>query len=226
MQNNTEKNNQVYISGEVVSEGKFSHETYGENFYEYTVKVPRLSGTNDLLPITISERITPSDMAVGKTIHALGQFRSYNKIVDGRSRLLLTVFIRELLDEPADCSPNAIILSGYVCKAPTYRITPLNREIADMLVAVNRAYNKSDYIPTIAWGRNARFAGNLEVGERVVLAGRIQSREYQKKQPNGNTVTMTAYEVSVSKICTTNNENDIPYELIAREEESDGNDGE
>lgn len=163
-------------------------------------------------------------MAVGKAIHALGQFRSYNKIEGGKSRLFLTVFIRELLDEPVASNPNAIILSGYVCKEPTYRITTFNREIADMLIAVNRAYNKSDYIPTIAWGRNARFAGNLEVGERVVLAGRIQSREYQKRQPDGVTVTKTAYEVSISKICSTNSEDDLPYELISREENPSGND--
>lgn len=224
MTQNYERNNQVYISGELLSESKFSHESYGEKFYESKMRIERLSGAADTLPVVISERIMPKDWAAGKTVHVLGQFRSHNEIVDGKSRLMLYVFVRELLDAPADRNPNTIILSGYVCKKPIYRTTPFNREIADMLIAVNRAYNKSDYIPLIAWGRNARFAGNLEVGERVVLAGRIQSREYQKVQPNGFTVTMTAYEVSISKICSMNSEDALPYELISREDNPSGND--
>ena len=196
-----EKNNRVYVMGEIVSEAKFSHEVYGEGFYEFFVKVMRLSGQADVLPVTVSERlIKSSDLKLGSTISALGQFRSYNKLENGKSRLMLTVFVRELVDLGAGSNPNSIVLSGYICKPPIYRTTPFNREIADVLLAVNRAYNKSDYIPCIAWGRNARFVQNLKVGDRVALSGRIQSREYQKKLSESEVVTMTAYEVSVSKL--------------------------
>jgi hypothetical protein len=161
----------------------------------------RLSGQADILPITLSERLIQGGMLCkGKSICALGQFRSYNKIENGRSRLMLTVFIRELLEELPDKNPNSILLSGYICKPPIYRTTPFNREIADLLVAVNRAYNKSDYIPCIAWGRNARFVKNLSVGDKIAISGRIQSREYQKKLNESDIKVMTAYEVSVSKL--------------------------
>ena len=197
----TEKNNRVYIAGEIVSDATFSHEVYGEGFYEFFIRVMRLSGQADILPITLSERLIQGGMLCkGKCICALGQFRSYNKIENGRSRLMLTVFIRELLDELPDKNPNSILLSGYICKPPIYRTTPFNREIADLLVAVNRAYNKSDYIPCIAWGRNARFVKNLAVGDKIAISGRIQSREYQKKLENDETVTKTAFEISVNKI--------------------------
>ena len=199
--NFTEKNNRVYIMGEIVSDATFSHEVYGEGFYEFFVRVMRLSGQADILPVTISERLIQGGMlGNGKTLCALGQFRSYNKIVNGKSRLMLTVFVRELLPELPDKNPNSILLSGYICKPPIYRTTPFNREIADVLVAGNRAYNKSDYIPCIAWGRNARFVKNLTVGDRIAISGRIQSREYQKKLSETETRTMTAYEVSVSKL--------------------------
>ena len=200
MNYSTEKNNKVYLYGEIASEAKFSHEVYREGFYEFFVKVMRLSGQADILPVTVSERIMTSDMKVGDAICALGQFRSYNKLEGGKSRLMLTVFIRELLDSQPGKNPNSIVLSGYICKPPVYRTTPFNREIADLLIAVNRSYNKSDYLPAIAWGRNARFVRNLTVGDRVALSGRIQSREYQKKQPDDSFVTMTAYEVSISKL--------------------------
>lgn len=197
----TEKNNRVYIAGEIVSEATFSHEVYGEGFYEFFIRVMRLSGQADILPITLSERLIQGGMLCkGKSICAVGQFRSYNKIENGRSRLMLTIFIRELLEEFPDKNPNSILLSGYICKPPIYRTTPFNREIADLLVAVNRAYNKSDYIPCIAWGRNARFVKNLTVGDRIAISGRIQSREYQKKLNETEVKIMTAYEVSVSKL--------------------------
>ena len=197
----TEKNNKVYLQGEIVSDATFSHEVYGEGFYEFFVKVMRLSGQADILPVTLSERLIQDGLlSKGKTICALGQFRSYNKIESGKSRLMLTVFVRELLDELPNRNPNSILLSGYMCKPPVYRTTPFNREIADVLIAVNRAYNKSDYIPCIAWGRNARFVKNLGVGDRIAVSGRIQSREYQKKLSETDIKTMTAYEVSVSKL--------------------------
>ena len=197
----TEKNNKVFVAGEIVSDAVFSHEVYGEGFYEFFVRVMRLSGQADVLPITISERLIQDGMlAKGKQICALGQFRSYNKIENGRSRLMLTVFVRELVSDLPEKNPNSILLSGYICKPPVYRTTPFNREIADVLIAVNRAYNKSDYIPCIAWGRNARFVKNLAVGDRIAVSGRIQSREYQKRLSDTEMKTMTAYEVSVSKL--------------------------
>ena len=200
MNYNTEKNNKVYLYGEIVSEAQFSHEVYGEGFYEFKVRVMRLSGQADILPVTVSERIMTEDMKIGGYICALGQFRSYNKLEGGKSRLMLTVFVRELLETQPGKNPNSVVLSGYICKPPVYRTTPFNREIADLLVAVNRSYNKSDYIPAIAWGRNARFVRNLSVGDKIALSGRIQSREYQKKQPDESFLTMTAYEVSISKL--------------------------
>ena len=197
----TEKNNKVYLMGEIVSDATFSHEVYGEGFYEFFVKVLRLSGQADILPVTLSERLIQDGMLCkGKSICALGQFRSYNKMENGKSRLMLTVFIRELLSSAPGKNPNSILLGGYICKPPIYRTTPFNREIADILIAVNRAYNKSDYIPCIAWGRNARFVKNLCVGDKIAVSGRIQSREYQKKLSETEVKTMTAYEVSVSKL--------------------------
>lgn len=209
MNYNTDKNNKVYLYGEIASPATFSHEVFGEGFYEFYVKVMRLSGQADILPVTVSERIMTEGMGEGANICALGQFRSYNKIENGRSRLMLTVFIREILDVQPCKNPNSIVLSGYICKPPVYRTTPFNREIADLLIAVNRSYNKSDYIPAIAWGRNARFVKNLSVGDKVALSGRIQSREYQKKQEDDSFVVMTAYEVSVSKLAAFDDENEF-----------------
>lgn len=203
------QNNKTYISGEIASESVFSHESYGEKFYECKVRIARLSGTHDTLPVVISEHIMPKDWAEGKTVHALGQFRSYNKIIDGKSRLQLYVFILELLDEPKGDKTNIVALAGYICKKPTYRTTPFNREIADVLIAVNRAYNKSDYIPAIAWERNARFVSGLSTGDRVQILGRIQSREYEKTLANGNKESRTAYEVSISQIMATDDENEL-----------------
>ncbi len=200
------QNNKVYIKGEIVTEAKFSHEVYGEGFYEMDVLVKRLSGQADILPVTISERLIESgNLKVGKELSALGQFRSYNKQIDGKSKLMLTVFVREIVDGESSRNPNNIALTGYICKPPVYRTTPFNREIADVLVAVNRAYNKSDYIPCIAWGRNARFVKNLSVGEKIAISGRIQSREYQKKISEDEIVTLTAYEVSVCKLMAYDN---------------------
>ncbi len=213
MNYNCEKNNRVYISGEIVSDATYSHEVYGEGFYEFFVKVMRLSGQADVLPVTVSERlIACGELKNGQKISAIGQFRSYNKIENGKSRLMLTVFLRELVDEDSEKNPNNILLSGYICKPPVYRTTPFNREIADVLVAVNRAYNKSDYIPCIAWGRNARFVKSLSVGDRIAVSGRIQSREYQKKLSECESKTMTAYEVSVSKLAAFEDREDFDLE--------------
>ena len=208
-----EKNNKVFISGEILTEAIFSHEVYGEGFYEMNVLVKRLSGQGDVLPVTISERlISDRDLKVGVTINALGQFRSYNKLINGKSKLMLTVFVRELLDEVPSRNPNSIVLTGYICKQPIYRTTPFNREIADILIAVNRSYNKSDYIPCIAWGRNARFAKSLVVGDKIAVSGRIQSREYQKKITDDDVKIMTAYEVSISKLSANENADNFDAE--------------
>lgn len=211
--NNEKESNKVFLRGEIISEKRFSHEVYGEGFYETDMAIKRLSGQVDVLPITVSERLmTPGKFDVGSTISILGQFRSYNKSVDGKSKLLLTVFVREVIEHEDVENPNSIVLSGYICKEPTYRTTPFSREIADVLVAVNRAYNKSDYIPCIAWGRNARFVKNLPVGEKVCIAGRIQSREYQKKISDTETKTLTAYEISICKLAAYENIEDFDFD--------------
>ncbi len=203
MEYGDKNNNKVYIRGEILSQANFSHEVYGEGFYEMLVLVKRLSGQADILPVTISERlIEEKDLQIGSTLSAIGQFRSYNKMVDGKSKLMLTVFVREILPVDETRNPNSVVLSGYICKEPIYRTTPFNREISDVLIAVNRAYNKSDYIPCIAWGRNARFVKNLKVGDYITISGRIQSREYQKKLSETEIKTMTAYEVSINKLST------------------------
>ncbi|MBQ9716212.1 MAG: single-stranded DNA-binding protein [Clostridia bacterium] len=201
MTNLNNVSNKVFLTGEIVLQPTYSHEMFGEGFFESAISVKRLSGQTDVLPITISERlIAEKDIKLGDNVTLYGQFRSYNKICEGKSRLMLTVFVREILDYDPDSNPNAIELIGFICKPTVYRTTPFNREICDLLIAVNRAYNKSDYIPCIAWGRNARFVKYLTVGEQVTVFGRIQSREYQKKISDDQFVTKTAFEVSVSRI--------------------------
>ena len=197
-------NNQVSVAGEVVSNFEFSHEVFGEGFYSIQIRVGRLSDSYDIIPLMISERLMDVKKDyMGQYIEVLGQFRSYNRHEATRNRLVLSVFAREVnlcQEEDSDVKPNHIYLDGYICKAPIYRKTPLGREIADLLVAVNRPYGKSDYIPCICWGRNARFAENFQVGEHIQLWGRIQSREYQKKISEDEIEKRVAYEVSVSKL--------------------------
>ncbi len=194
------QNNKVCLMGKIANEPVFSHEILGEGFYDINVNIERLSGQIDVVPVTVSERIMEGyDMTVGANICAQGQLRSYNKIVGERSKLILKVFAREIGNGEID-QPNLITLDGFVCKKPVYRTTPFEREISDMLIAVNRAYNKSDYIPVIAWGRNARFAKTLNVGDKVSVTGRIQSRNYQKQVDDGTYEDRIAYEVSVSKL--------------------------
>lgn len=196
------ENNTVTIVGTVKSMPEFSHEMYGEGFYNVYLEVPRLSDFSDTLPITVSERLmTGVGLAVGSKLVVMGQLRSYNKLLDGSNKLILTIFARDLkLDDEEIKNPNQIYLDGFICKKPIYRTTPFGREITDMLIAVNRPYNKSDYIPSIAWGRNARYSENLTVGDRIKVWGRIQSREYQKKLNEEEVITRTAYEVSISKM--------------------------
>lgn len=197
-------NNQVTISGEIVSEFRYSHELYGEKFYLVDIKVQRLSENCDIIPVTVSERLMDiSQDSVGLRITVNGHFRSYNVHEEYKNRLMLAVFATEIsLNDSAECEQdaNAITLVGYICKAPVYRRTPLGREIADVLLAVNRAYGKSDYIPCVMWGRNARFAGAMKTGQKCKFKGRIQSREYIKKLADETEEKRTAYEVSVSTL--------------------------
>ena len=198
------ENNQVTMIGEIVSEFEFSHEVYGEGFYLVDISVSRLSDSVDYIPLMVSERLVDVTQSyIGETISVSGQFRSYNRHEEKKNSLILSVFVRELefVDEiEDDIKSNQIYLDGYICKEPIYRKTPLGREIADLLVAVNRSYGKSDYIPCICWGRNARYASSFEVGSHVEVYGRIQSREYIKKIGEEQTEKRVAYEVSVNKI--------------------------
>ncbi|MDO5425244.1 MAG: single-stranded DNA-binding protein [Eubacteriales bacterium] len=198
------ENNQVSIMGKVASEFAFSHEVFGEGFYMVDLLVKRLSDSSDRIPVMISERlIDVTQDYQGEYIQVEGQFRSYNRHEEKKNRLVLSVFAREVRfveEEDDKIKSNQIFLDGFVCKPTVYRKTPLGREIADMLIAVNRPYGKSDYIPCICWGRNARFASNFDVGSRVQIWGRIQSREYMKKLDADQTEKRTAYEVSISKL--------------------------
>jgi len=197
-------NNQVSIAGEVISDFTFSHDVFGEGFYVLEVVVSRLSNSYDMIPVMVSERLIDVKQDYkGKFVEVLGQFRSYNRHEESKNKLVLSVFAREvkMVDELSEnAKPNHIFLDGFVCKPPIYRKTPLGREIADVLLAVNRPYGKSDYIPCICWGRNARFAESFAVGGHVQIWGRIQSREYQKKMNELDFEKRVAYEVSVSKL--------------------------
>lgn len=213
MNTNYSENNHLVLVGNITSEKKYSHEIYGEKFYVFNMEVVRLSSTTDIIPITVSERLlTDIDLTIGKKIAVEGQFRSYNNYENEKNRLILTVFAKEITEvkesdeEEKEEVTNEVVLVGYVCKKPIYRQTPFGREIADVLLAVNRAYNKSDYIPSIAWGRNARFCQNMEVGTEVKITGRIQSRTYEKKFEDGTSETRVAYEVSIASMEIVNQE--------------------
>jgi len=204
------ENNHLVLVGKVTSDKRFSHEIYGEKFYIFDLAVPRLSGNADIIPITVSERLLSiNELKIDSKIIVEGQFRSYNSYENERNRLVLTVFAKDIkfvenqeeeIEVSKDVVSNEVILNGYICKKPIYRQTPFGREISDLLLAVNRAYNKSDYIPCIAWGRNARFCENIPVGTEVKIVGRVQSRTYEKKYDDGRVETKVAYEVSVSSL--------------------------
>lgn len=207
MVDNVIETNKVRLVGKMVQELVFDHEIYGEKFYSFLIQVPRLSSSVDNLEVTISERLLFNiDLNIEDYVIIEGQLRSYNRVVNEKNKLILTVFARDLIipeeDELVELlrNPNEIYLDGYICKKPIYRTTPFGREISDILIAINRPYNKSDYIPCIAWGRNARFCEKLIVGDRVKVWGRIQSREYQKKLGEEKVENRIAYEVSLSKL--------------------------
>ena len=234
MDTNYLENNYLTLVGKVTGEKEFSHEIYGEKFYRFSLSIARLSGNADIIPITISERlITDETLTEGKKLLIKGQFRSYNSFENERNKLILTVFAKDVQELPENEEQevevegedgeiakkeemtNEVVLIGFVCKKPIYRQTPFGREISDILLAVNRAYNKSDYIPCIAWGRNARFCQNLEVGSQVKVVGRVQSRTYEKKHEDGTVETRVAYEVSIGSlevIEEKNNENEVEKE--------------
>jgi single-stranded DNA-binding protein len=197
--------NRISLFGKILTECVFSHDVLGEGFYGFNLLVPRLSDAFDILPVTISERlIEGSRFLPDELISVTGQIRSYNNYIEeeGRNRLVLTVFAKdyEFFDDISKQNPNEVFLDGYICKPPVYRTTPFGREIADLLLAVNRSYNKSDYIPCITWGRNARYSAKLEVGDNIKVWGRMQSRLYQKKMENEEVIEKTAFEVSVSRL--------------------------
>jgi len=207
------ENNYLTLVGKVTGEKRFSHEIYGERFFTFNLSIPRLSGNADIIPVTTSERLITDEMLTeGNKLLIKGQFRSYNSYENEKNRLVLTVFAKDVQEVEEDetseeneivkkeMTTNEVVLIGYVCKKPIYRQTPFGREIADLLLAVNRAYNKSDYIPTIAWGRNARFCQNLEVGTQVKIVGRVQSRIYEKKYEDGTVEQKVAYEVSICSL--------------------------
>jgi single-stranded DNA-binding protein len=204
--------------GKVTSDKRFSHEIYGEKFYIFDLSVPRLSGNDDVIPVTISERLMPNgNIELNSKIVVEGQFRSYNSYNEGRNRLVLTVFAKDIkfledqeseVEAKKDFISNEVTLIGYICKKPIYRQTPFGREIADILLAVNRAYSKSDYIPCIAWGRTARFCENMEIGTEIKLVGRVQSRKYEKKYEDGTVENKVAYEVSIGSLEVVKKEDD------------------
>ena len=250
MDTNYLENNYLTLVGKVASDKKFSHEIYGERFYSFDLCIPRLSGSADIIPVTASERLFTDEMLQdGTKLLIKGQFRSYNSYENERNKLILTVFAKDIEEvkedeeevetenveetenvdsEEArkeafkkDYITNEVVLIGYICKKPVYRQTPFGREIADLLLAVNRAYNKSDYIPSIAWGRNARFCQNLEVGTEVKIVGRVQSRNYEKKLEDGTVLKKVAYEVSIGSlevVKESENNNDETAEIVSEEE--------
>ncbi len=210
METNFADNNHITLVGKITDEKKFSHEIYGEKFYTFDLSVPRLSGNADIIPVTISERLfKDEDLVIDKKVKITGQFRSYNSYENEKNRLILTVFAKDIEFLPnqeeeivasKDLVSNEVVLTGYICKTPIYRQTPFGREIADILLAVNRAYNKSDYIPCITWGRNARYCSKMPVGTEVKVIGRVQSRAYEKKHEDGTVEQKVAYEVSISNL--------------------------
>ena len=224
MVTNYSQNNYIMLVGKVTSEKKFSHEIYGESFFNFDLEIPRLSGISDIIPITISERLIANfDLSIGKQVVIEGQFRSYNAYEDSRSRLVLTVFVKEIREKGEDEDikiPNEVHLVGHICRKPIYRKTPFGREIADILVAVNRAYNKSDYIPCITWGRNARFCEDMPIGTELKLVGRVQSRPYEKKHEDGTVEAKIAYEVSVCSLELLNEEGNEKAESENQENEN------
>ncbi len=190
-------NNRMIACGKLEGAPVLSHEVMNEPFYTGTLVVKRLSGAVDRLPITLPGKlIADAHLPLDALLLVSGQVRSYNKVVEGAGRLMVTLFVQSLSLTNDNETMNRVELTGALCKPPIYRSTPFGREICDMMIAVNRAFGKSDYIPCIAWGRNAQYASRFRVGDRVRVTGRLQSREYQKLTDNGEYVVRNAFEVS------------------------------
>ena len=220
-----ENGNTIHLRGHICQSLQFGHELFGEQFYVTTLRVPRLSGAEDFLPITLSELID-EPLTTGNLLCLEGQLRSYNKVVEGAGRLLITAFAQRLISGDSDEeNPNRVQLTGALCKPPSYRTTPFGREIADLMLAVNRSYGKSDYIPCITWGRTARYASNLKIGDKVQLVGRFQSRAYQKQMPDGTTLNKVAYEVSVSRLAALKDEARPEYHGLPPQMQAQGHFG-
>ncbi len=212
------ENNLLTLCGVIETEPVMDHEVFGENFYRLDLSVPRLSGTQDLLPVTISERLMNSQVTPGVRVGIVGQLRSYNKVLGGAGRLLLTAFAQRLAAPDEIENPNIIRLTGAICKPPAFRTTPFGREITDLMLAVNRAFGKSDYIPCIAWGRTARYAAGLAVGDKLEVQGRFQSRDYQKQLPDGTVMNRVAYEVSLSRLTCLRDAPELPTQPMRQDQ--------
>ena len=199
------ENNHAELTGVILSELEFSHEVSGERFFKTRIRSERLSESSDELPVTLSEKLLENkQFQTGERVKIEGQFRSYNRHDNNKNKLILSVYAQDMEKIPQETEAvqpeNTVELNGYVCKQPVYRTTPLGREITDVLLAVNRSYGRSDYIPCICWGSNARAAKEFAVGDKLKLSGRIQSRVYQKKESDGSVDNRVAYEVSVGKL--------------------------
>lgn len=197
-----QNDNVVELVGEVREAPKFSHRCFDEDFYQFTLCCKRFSGTDDLIPILISNRtFNVKGIQSGMRLYIQGQIRTYNLHSEDSSKVKLNVFVIDI-DETVYPDMNNVYLGGYLCKKPVFRVTPLGREIADVLIATNRQGGKSSYIPLVIWGRNARYVSTWDVGDYISVEGRIQSRTY-KKTHKGETEIKTTYEISVVRLATT-----------------------
>ena len=187
--------NFITLRGTPLELPKFSHENHGRRFFRFLLEVPRLSGTTDILPVIAEENLINSiDPCGGEMITVTGQIRSHNSRTESVRRLLVFVFAATVCAE--DGPPiNDCILEGPICKLPTYRRTPLGREICDVMLAVPRAFRRADYLPCILWGRTAQEISSCQVRDKIRICGRLQSRIYTKLTEDGP-LERTAYEIS------------------------------
>ena len=196
-------NNKVVVKGTVKSEARYSHEVMGEKFYEVLVGAKRASGAENIIPILVSERCwdVNTDYS-GKRVTVEGQYRSRRMDIEGRRKLILNVFAKNIcmeLDDEFEFDYNRIELNGYICKQPVYRTIPSGREVCDVMLAVNRGFGKSDYIPCLFKDDSARYMADKKVGEQFRVTGCIQSRKYPKVQGDVTEICI-AYEVLVSAL--------------------------
>lgn len=187
--------NYITIRGSLLELPVFSHENHGRRFYRFTLEVARLSGTLDLLPVIAEEQlISALDPCGGEMLTVTGQIRSHNRRTETSRQLLIFIFATGIVAEDGE-SINDVILEGLLCREPTYRRTPLGREICDVMLAVPRAFRRADYLPCILWGRTAQEIARCHTRDRIRICGRLQSRVYTKLTESGS-VERTAYEVS------------------------------